>query len=141
MYCKCCGKEIIDDAKFCYYCGTCVKPEELPELEKSKKNTVAYVGLVISLLMLTIGFILNIVIYKYVVIVGELIMFWSALMILSIIGLICSSVGYKRSANRGAVNIARTGLVIGIIVVLLTAIFLAVDLISLYIVSYVPTKG
>ena len=42
MFCKNCGNELADDAKFCNKCGASIDGEQKPKEKKVEDNTVKY---------------------------------------------------------------------------------------------------
>ena len=67
MFCKNCGKEIVDGAVFCPYCGANVNaPEPVAQPAKSgaQDNPVAIVGLVLAFIIPLAGLICSCIGYK-----------------------------------------------------------------------------
>ncbi len=58
MFCRCCGKEIVDEAVVCPQCGVWVKKESvLVEEQKKETNGIAVAGFVCSFFIPLLGWI------------------------------------------------------------------------------------
>lgn len=131
MYCKNCGKQLSDDAKFCHSCGSSVETpvteqvaptptetaqpvctcqcSQTPVQEIKKKNNVCCL----------VGFILSFV--SYLFLFNELCLFSLAGLIVSIIGLVQAK---KRNENWRGFGLA--GIIIGGVAVLIGFVFFCV---------------
>lgn len=100
MFCKNCGKEIIDGAVFCPYCGANVnapEPVARPAKSGALDNPVAIVGLVLAF-------------------------------IIPLAGLICSCIGYKKAKYEGYANreFALAGIIISIVEMVVSVISMVI---------------
>ncbi|MDE6000698.1 MAG: zinc ribbon domain-containing protein [Clostridia bacterium] len=147
MFCKNCGCEISDRAKVCHHCGKKIikqdlrKNESHPVCAPPNKNKLAIVGFVIALTIAIAGLIFNILIFKNVKTVGEIVGFCLAIIAVAIAGFICSFVGYRKADKSEFENLARAGIVLSIIITIVTLIFLIYDIIDLNTLHYVPVHS
>ncbi len=111
MYCNKCGAQISEDAQFCPFCGEPqfnrdfetgntyreTTPEERKKYGQATKNNLGLAGFVVSLVGLV-----------------------SVSFALAVIGLVLSTIGYRRRDQYSDYNkLARAGMIIGIIVLVI----------------------
>ena len=112
MYCKYCGKEIADDAKFCPNCGAGINQETIqpvtqvndePSQQKpAKKDNVGFI--ICAILGLVLGIL-------------SIVLFWDRLIIILICipGIILSCIGIKSKTFKAAAIIGLVFSIIGTI--------------------------
>jgi len=118
MYCKNCGSELTENAKFCQYCGTAIANEQPHSVYQSqpttdtKNDSLPICGLGVA------GFIVSI---------AALLM--DILLLASITGTVLSSIAlYQiKTQRKGGKGLAIAGLVIGIIAVIINARLLLIN--------------
>lgn len=111
MYCKYCGKEIVDNAFVCPHCGVQVAPvANIQNNNPTNENTIAIVGFVLSFFI-------------------------------AIAGLVCSIIGYKNGKNGAPYkNLGLAGIIISIVAMVITfiSIIIYISLLSEIITHYPP---
>lgn len=95
-------------------------------------------GFVYSLIVAVVGLILNIVIYNSVTETVLVIIYCSVIIVAATIGWIICVLRYRRIKRNDIVNLKCVGIVLSVITILITVIFLIVDIKSLNTYHFVP---
>ena len=98
-------------------------------------------GFVYSLVVAIAGLFLNIFIYKDVTNTGEVIVFCALIIIAAAIGLIVCVVRYKKREMYETMKLERAGIVLSVIAIVLTLIFMIVDIVSLHTTHFVEVHS
>ncbi len=138
MYCKYCGHELKDNEKVCSHCG---KNTDIVDLSKyvHKTNPFSTASLVISLIALIGGLIFNIIVkdlvedpnIKYSECMAYAILCFIIVTLFGTIGLICAFVGHKRVRTNKSEGHASAGAALSLIAIVITIIFLIVNIVEL----------
>ena len=101
MFCKFCGKEVVDDAVICVHCGRQIK-HDVQKSQSSAAKTLAICGFVFSFIFALVGLILSII----------------------------SLCKYKKQDDKSGKGFATAGLIISIVAICLFVLLYAIIIIT-----------
>ena len=94
-------------------------------------------GFVYSLIVAIVGLVVNIVIYNSVTDTDAVIIFCVVIMVVAAIGWIICVVRYRKHKDNQTINLKCMGILLSVVTIIITVIFLIVDIKSLNELSYV----
>lgn len=140
MFCASCGKVINlkPNEKRCPYCGRLL-PQHINY--DSRENNLATQGFALSVFIATTAIFLNIIVYMEILELWAIILICVLELIIGVTGIIVSFKGLNKTKYYAFEQFAKWGIALSIFAILLTLIFMIVDIVELYTVGFVPVHS
>ena len=138
MFCKYCGSVISENEKTCHHCG-----RRLHELDYSatNNNSLAIRGFALSVFIATTSLFLNIIILMEIIELWAIILLCVIQIGIAVASLVCCFKGHNKTMLSDIEKIANSGIALSVLAIVITVIFMIIDIVDLYTVGFVPVHS